>query len=78
MVEEGNKEKGRRKRVRIAVKEQAEMEAELEDLLTSGVMDWDAIVSLIVRGAPCDYETREAFTPLLRAAEEDTEGLSYT
>jgi hypothetical protein len=76
-VEQGNKEKNRRKRVRIAVKEQAEMEAELEDLLTAGVMDWDAIVSLIVRGAPCDYESQEGFTPLIRAAEEDTEGLFY-
>jgi hypothetical protein len=49
----------------------------MEVLLTADKMDWVGILSLLEEGVASDYESQEGFTPLLRAAEEDTDGLNY-
>jgi len=49
----------------------------MDVLLTAGKIDWPGILKLMEEGVASDYESHEGFTPLLRAAEEDTEGLSY-
>jgi hypothetical protein len=46
-------------------------------LLTAGKLDWPGILQLMEEGVASDYESREGFTPLMRAAEEDTDGLNY-
>jgi ankyrin repeat protein len=76
--EDGKKEAQRRRRLRDATKELRELEVKLERLLTeSTVMDWAEIMSCITNGAACDYESAEGFTPLIRAAEEDTDRLYF-
>ena len=74
----GEKEKLRRRRMRKAKEELEANEAELERLLSVGVMDWDAIVAVILQGAPVDMEAKDGATALMRACEEDTDSLYYT
>lgn len=49
----------------------------MDVLLTADKIDWPGILKLMEEGVASDYESHEGFTPLLRAAEEDTDGLHY-
>ena len=73
----GEKEKLRRRRMRKAKEDLEANEAELDGLLSAGVMDWDAIVAVILKGAPVDMEAKDGATALMRACEEDTDSLYY-